>query len=109
MLTAHEKEMAHKKVVEGLKQKSAEVEEVQKKEPPTKNVSGPPVYYPPGHEMFLKKEEGGGGWRAQGEYAKGSGKYMYEAESGSKTTTKKGMAVVPVCLPLCCGLPCTLL
>lgn len=107
--TAHEKEIAHKKVVDSLKQQNAEVEDTQKKEPPTKNVTGPAVYYPPGHEMFAKKEEGGGGWRAQGEYAKGSGKYMYEAESGSKTTTKKGMAVVPVCLPLCCGLPCTLL
>lgn len=106
---AHEKEVAHKRVVESMKQQNAEVEDLQKKEVPTKNVSGPPVYYPPGHEMFAKKEEGGGGWRAQGEYAKGSGKYMYEAESGSKTKTKKGMAVVPVCLPLCCGLPCTLL
>lgn len=106
--TAHEKEIAHKKVVETYKQ-NVEVEDSQRKEPPTKNVTGPPVYYPPGHEMFAKKEEGGGAWRAQGEYAKGSGKYMYEAESGSKTKTKKGMAVVPVCLPLCCGLPCTLL
>ncbi|KAF7271030.1 hypothetical protein GWI33_015996 [Rhynchophorus ferrugineus] len=106
---AHEKEIAHKKVVESLKQQNADIDDLQKKEPPTKNVTGPPVYYPPGHEMFAKKEEGGGAWRAQGEYARGSGKYMYEAESSSKTKTKKGMAVVPVCLPLCCGLPCTLL
>lgn len=39
--------------------------------------------------------------------AKESGKYKYEAESKSKTKTKA--AVVPVCLPLCCGLPCTIL
>ncbi|XP_066151108.1 uncharacterized protein [Euwallacea fornicatus] len=108
--TAHEREMAHKKVVETYKQQQApEVEEIQKKEPATKNVTGPPVYYPPGHEMFANKEEGGGAWRAQGEYGKASGKYMYASESGAKSKTKKGMAVVPVCLPLCCGLPCTIL
>ncbi|XP_050315106.1 uncharacterized protein LOC126749457 [Anthonomus grandis grandis] len=111
--TAHEKEVAHKRVADTLsRRQNPEAEDLQqKKEPPTKNVSGPPVYYPPGHEMFAKKEEegGGGAWRAQGEYAKGSGKYMYEAESGSKTKTKSGMAVVPVCLPLCCGLPCTII
>ncbi|CAG9763046.1 unnamed protein product [Ceutorhynchus assimilis] len=108
---AHEQDLANKRVVQTLnKQQNTEVDDMQKKEQPTKNVSGPPVYYPPGHEMFSKKEEeGGGGWRAQGGYAKGSGKYMYEAESGSKTKTKKGMAVVPVCLPLCCGLPCTII
>ncbi|KAH1003536.1 hypothetical protein HUJ04_003447 [Dendroctonus ponderosae] len=107
---AHEKEVAHKKVVETLKQQSADVADAQQKEPATRNVTGPPVYYPPGHEMFSKKEEGGGGaWRAQGEYAKGSEKYMYASDGGSKTKTKKGVAVVPVCLPLCCGLPCTIL
>lgn len=75
----------------------------------SKNIAGPPVYYPPGHEMFAKKESEGGAWRAQGEYAKASGKYMYEAESKSKTTTKSGAAVVPVCLPLCCAMPCSIM
>ncbi|XP_060520089.1 uncharacterized protein LOC132698174 [Cylas formicarius] len=109
--TAHENELAQQKKIDCLKQQQAEIDDGHKKDsaPPTKNVSGPPVYYPPGHEMFAKKEEGGGGWRAEGAYAKGSGKYMYEAESGSKSKSKSGMAVVPVCLPLCCGLPCTLL
>lgn len=51
--------------METLKQQNADAEDAQKKEPPTKNVSGPPVYYPPGHEMFATKEEGGGAWRAQ--------------------------------------------
>lgn len=64
--TAHEREVAHKKVAETLKhQQSPEADDMQKKEPATKNVTGPPVYYPPGHEMFAQKEEGGGAWRAQ--------------------------------------------
>ncbi|XP_055627872.1 adhesive plaque matrix protein [Toxorhynchites rutilus septentrionalis] len=75
----------------------------------SKNIAGPPVYYPPGHEMFAKKESEGGAWRAQGEYARASGKYMYEAESKSKTTSKSGAAVVPVCLPLCCAMPCSIM
>ncbi|XP_072384820.1 uncharacterized protein [Diabrotica undecimpunctata] len=105
----HEEEKAHQKKVDSLKQKS-EVETLQKKEPPpkSKNIAGPPVYYPPG-EMFLKKEEGGEAWRAQGGYARASGKYQYEAESRSKSKSSSGAAVVPVCLPLCCGLPCTIL
>ncbi|XP_055609436.1 rho GTPase-activating protein gacJ [Uranotaenia lowii] len=75
----------------------------------SKNVAGPPVYYPPGHEMFAKKESEAAAWRAQGEYAKASGKYMYEAESKSKTSSKSGAAVVPVCLPLCCAMPCSIM
>lgn len=52
------------------------------------------------------------GWKIgciQGGYAKGSGKYEYEAESKSKSTSKSGAAVVPVCLPLCCAMPCTIM
>ncbi|XP_053672786.1 uncharacterized protein LOC128723100 [Anopheles nili] len=75
----------------------------------SKNIAGPPVYYPPGHEMFAKKEMEAGGWRAQGEYAKASGKYKYEAESKSKSSSKSGAAVVPVCLPLCCAMPCSIM
>ncbi|VEN44444.1 unnamed protein product [Callosobruchus maculatus] len=108
---AHEKEVVHQKKIETLKRQAEEANDMQKKETvvPTKNVSGPPVYYPPGHEMFAKKEESSGAWRAQGEYGKASGKYEYGSESSSKTKTKQGAAVIPVCLPLCCGLPCTLL
>ncbi|XP_055321045.1 mucin-2-like [Sitodiplosis mosellana] len=75
---------------------------------PTKNIAGPPVYYPPGQELFAKSEAQAA-WRAQGGYAKGSGKYEYEAESKSKSTSKSGAAVVPVCLPLCCAMPCTIM
>ncbi|CAK9816474.1 hypothetical protein ANTQUA_LOCUS8966 [Anthophora quadrimaculata] len=73
----------------------------------SKNVAGPPVYYPPGAAEFTKKEEysaamsqSGGGWQ------KASGKYEYEASSKSKSKSSSGKAVVPVCLPLCCALPC---
>ncbi|ETN62005.1 hypothetical protein AND_006312 [Anopheles darlingi] len=75
----------------------------------SKNIAGPPVYYPPGHEMFAKKEMEASGWRSQGEYAKASGMYKYEAESKSKSSSKSGAAVVPVCLPLCCAMPCTIM
>lgn len=107
--TAHEAEIIQHKKVEALKQQHAP-NDVQKKErvlPPTKNISGPPVYYPPG-EMFAKKEEAGA-WRAEGAMSKESGRYKYEAESSSKSKAMGGAAVVPVCLPLCCGLPCTIL
>lgn len=107
--TAHEAELIQQKKIEALKQQSApnEVQKKEKNQPHTKNISGPPVYYPPG-EMFLKKEESGG-WRAEGAMSKESGKYRYEAESSSKSKAMGGAAVVPVCLPLCCGLPCTIL
>jgi hypothetical protein len=102
----------------------------------SKNISGPPVYYPPGHEMFAKKEESAAAWRAQvsslknicrifdeieknciktllyyfqGGYARANGKYMYESESKSKSSSKSGAAVVPVCLPLCCAMPCSIM
>ncbi|CAH0548121.1 unnamed protein product [Brassicogethes aeneus] len=106
----HEDELATQRKVDTLKRQQEEADE-QKKEPvmKAKNVSGPPVYYPPGHEMFAKKEESQAGWRAEGGYAKGKGMYEYEASSKSKSKSKSGATVVPVCLPLCCGLPCALL
>ncbi|CAH1178990.1 unnamed protein product [Phaedon cochleariae] len=108
--TAHEQDLAHQKKIDTLKKQSSEADDAQRKEQiaKTKNVSGPAVYYPPG-EMFVKKEEGEAAWRAQGGYAKASGKYQYEAESKSKMKSSSGATVVPVCLPLCCGLPCVLL
>ncbi|XP_022920058.2 rhoGEF domain-containing protein gxcI [Onthophagus taurus] len=103
---AHEIELAHQKKADNLRQQQIEHDEKKKEEiQRTKNVTGPPVYYPPGYEMFAKKEESGGGWRAEGAMAKESGKYEYKEESKTKTKA----ALVPVCLPLCCGLPCTIL
>ncbi|KAG5670517.1 hypothetical protein PVAND_000775 [Polypedilum vanderplanki] len=76
---------------------------------PSKNIAGPPVYYPPNHELFTSKEESGAAYRAQGGWARGSGKYMYESESKSKSSSKSGAAVVPLCCPLCCAMPCTIM
>ncbi|KMQ98157.1 proteoglycan 4-like isoform x2 protein [Lasius niger] len=76
----------------------------------SKNVAGPPVYYPPGSAEFTKKEESSAAMsQASGGWQKASGKYEYEASSKSKTKTSKGGAVVPVCLPLCCALPCVIM
>ncbi|XP_031630790.1 uncharacterized protein LOC116345506 isoform X2 [Contarinia nasturtii] len=78
------------------------------KNAPSKNVTGAPVYYPPGKELFAKSEAQGA-LRAGGGFGKGSGKYEYEAESKSKKASKSGGAVVPVCLPLCCAMPCSIM
>lgn len=75
----------------------------------SRNVAGPPVYYPPGAETFQQSEmsmsqrEGGGAW------AKGKGKYEYKMKQRSKESSKTGKALVPVCLPLCCAMPCTIM
>lgn len=76
----------------------------------SKNVAGPPVYYPPGSAEFTRKEESSAAMsQASGGWQKASGKYEYEASSKSKSKTSKGGAVVPVCLPLCCALPCVIM
>ncbi|XP_043491074.1 mucin-5AC [Polistes fuscatus] len=76
----------------------------------SKNVAGPPVYYPPGSAEFTKKEEYGAAMsQSSGGWQKGSAKYEYEASSKSKSKSSSGAAVVPVCLPLCCALPCVIM
>lgn len=76
----------------------------------SKNVAGPPVYYPPGSAEFTKKEEFGAAMsQSSGGWQKGSAKYEYEASSKSKSKSSSGAAVVPVCLPLCCALPCVIM
>lgn len=76
----------------------------------TKNIVGPPVYYPPGVELFAKKEESmsmqqsGGGMKA-----KAKAKYEYEESSKYKEKSSSGKAVVPVCLPVCCAMPCVIM
>ncbi|GFG34121.1 hypothetical protein Cfor_05577 [Coptotermes formosanus] len=77
-----------------------------KDRPKTKNIAGPPVYYPPGVELFAKKEE-----LMAMEGKKESGRYEYEhsKESKSKSSSSGGAAVVPVCLPLCCAMPCVIM
>ncbi|XP_015590308.1 flocculation protein FLO11 [Cephus cinctus] len=76
----------------------------------SKNVAGPPVYYPPGSAEFTKKEESSAAMsQSSGGWQKNSSKYEYESGSKSKSKSSSGGAVVPVCLPLCCALPCAIL
>lgn len=76
----------------------------------SKNVAGPPVYYPPGAAEFTKKEEASGAMsQSGGGWQKAKAKYEYEASSKSKSKSSSGKAVVPVCLPLCCALPCVIM
>jgi len=72
----------------------------------TKNIAGPPVYYPPGVELFAKKEES---MAMQGKKESGRYEYEYSKESKSKSNSSGGAAVVPVCLPLCCAMPCVIM
>ncbi|CAH0403517.1 unnamed protein product [Chilo suppressalis] len=81
------------------------------------NVAGPAVYYPPGHTPFAKKPETQvQGYQAssamqQGGGAHASGRGMYEYESGSRSKEKHSerKTAVPVCLPLCCAMPCVIM
>ncbi|XP_043646085.1 uncharacterized protein LOC122615205 [Drosophila teissieri] len=77
---------------------------------PSVNKAGKEVYYPPGHDtIVMKREEMHAGSASGGRWAKGSGMYEYESGSKSKTKTKSGAAMVPVCLPLCCAMPCSIM
>ncbi|XP_030386941.1 uncharacterized protein LOC115633641 [Scaptodrosophila lebanonensis] len=77
---------------------------------PSVNKAGKEVYYPPGHDTItLKREEMHAGSAQGGRWAKGSGMYEYESGYKSKTKTKSGGAMVPVCLPLCCAMPCSIM
>ncbi|BES87419.1 Hypothetical protein NTJ_00224 [Nesidiocoris tenuis] len=75
----------------------------------SKGASGPPVYYPPGVELFTKKEEAMMQKQEGGSKYKAMAKYEYEAKSKSKHTETSGKAVVPVCLPVCCAMPCSIM
>ncbi|XP_011500111.1 PREDICTED: proteoglycan 4 isoform X2 [Ceratosolen solmsi marchali] len=76
----------------------------------SKNVAGPPVYYPPGSAEFSKKEEAMGAMsKASGGWAKERAAWEYGASAKSEEKVKTKKAVVPVCLPLCCALPCVIM
>jgi hypothetical protein len=45
----------------------------------------------------------------QGKKESGRYEYEYEKESKSKSNSSGGAAVVPVCLPLCCAMPCVIM
>ncbi|XP_063218237.1 mucin-2 [Bacillus rossius redtenbacheri] len=82
---------------------AAESRALEQRRGQSKNVAGPPVYYPPGVEMFARKDQS-----MQMASMKGSGKYEMSRESHSKSSSG-GAAVVPVCLPLCCAMPCVIM
>ncbi|XP_037080777.1 trithorax group protein osa-like [Pollicipes pollicipes] len=81
----------------------------------TKPMAGPPIYYPPGSTEFKPKPESemmfqsyesrGGGKYKSGYKAKGK----YKAKGGSKESHAEGGAVIPICLPLCCGAACSVM
>ncbi|XP_075987169.1 uncharacterized protein LOC142983880 [Anticarsia gemmatalis] len=85
----------------------------------SRNVAGPAVYYPPGHTPFAKKDTpvvGGGGYSSSAAMSQGGGAYasgrgMYEYESGSRMKEKRSetKTAVPICLPLCCAMPCVIM
>ncbi|XP_034230061.1 serine/arginine repetitive matrix protein 1 isoform X2 [Thrips palmi] len=75
----------------------------------SRNVAGPPVYYPPGVEMFTTREESSAQSAGGGYKGKAKAKYEYKMKQRSKESSKTGKAVVPVCLPLCCAMPCTIM
>ncbi|XP_045456508.1 uncharacterized protein LOC123666460 [Melitaea cinxia] len=81
----------------------------------SKNVAGPAVYYPPGHTPFAKKDAPAGGYQSSammqggGAYASGRGMYEYESGSRSKEKHSEKKTAVPICLPLCCAMPCVIM
>ncbi|KAK7078514.1 hypothetical protein SK128_000976 [Halocaridina rubra] len=91
--------------------KATAVAEMAPKRELTKNKAGPPVYYPPGHELFhetmhtMTLKESGRRGKAKWRMERAAG---YK-ESSSSSETKGGVAMVPVCLPLCCGAACVIM
>lgn len=41
--------------------------------------------------------------------AKGKGMYKYKSKSKSKEKSSSGATMVPVCLPMCCAMPCVIM
>lgn len=78
----------------------------------TQSVAGAPVFYPPGSTTFVKKDEV---MQQQGQFgqgqmkAKGKGMYKYKSKSKSKEKQSSGATMVPVCLPMCCAMPCVIM
>ena len=85
------------------------------KEPvePTRNMSGPPVYYP-SSQIFPKTEED-----AQMLSSSPDKKLTKQQKKDNKAKDKQkaksgddkgsGAVPVPVCLPVCCAAPCTIM
>ncbi|XP_041983542.1 uncharacterized protein LOC121736424 [Aricia agestis] len=81
----------------------------------TGSSPGPAVYYPPGHTPFQKKDPEPAAYQSSamvaggGAYASGRGAYEYEAGAKSKEKHSEKKTAVPVCLPLCCAMPCVIM
>ncbi|XP_025415982.1 uncharacterized protein LOC112687474 isoform X2 [Sipha flava] len=78
----------------------------------TQSIAGPAVFYPPGSTTFVKKEEvmQQQGQSGQGQMkAKAKGMYKYKSKSKSKEKSSSGATMVPVCLPMCCAMPCVIM
>jgi hypothetical protein len=81
----------------------------------TNNVSGPPVYYPAREDQVYKSTVGA----SEEAEMKGKGKAkskmerQYKEKEKSKSSHKEkgggGALPVPVCLPVCCAAPCTIM
>jgi hypothetical protein len=77
----------------------------------TRNMVGPPVYFPPGQifqkteeEALMSQQDGKGKMKAKREYkAKEKMKSKHSEKGG------QGAVPVPVCLPVCCAAPCTIM
>ena len=78
---------------------------------PSRNVQGPPVFYPPG-PMFNRTEEE---TMKQDDKGKGKLKMEKKQKDGEKKKSKhsekggEGAVPVPVCLPVCCAAPCSIM
>jgi len=60
-----------------------------------------------GEVETVMTQQGGEGGRGRAEY---KAKYGYKEKSKhSESDGKQGAAVIPICLPLCCAAPCTIL
>uniref|UniRef100_A0ABD2WUW1 Uncharacterized protein n=1 Tax=Trichogramma kaykai TaxID=54128 RepID=A0ABD2WUW1_9HYME len=73
----------------------------------SKSVAGPPVYYPPGSAEFANKEEAMA--KNGSEWTKEKAAYEHGSAENTKKKDKSKKKVVPVCLPLCCALPCVIM
>ncbi|KAK9506942.1 hypothetical protein O3M35_008787 [Rhynocoris fuscipes] len=105
---SNENERLIEKEKEIIREKEKEKEKLISHEE-SKNVTGPPVYYPPGVELFARKEESMMERQSGEARYRAKAKYEYEAKSKSKMSESSGKAVVPVCLPLCCAMPCVIM
>jgi len=76
----------------------------------TKPTSGPPVYYPPDHEPFSKKDAPLLP-RTLERKAKSKDKKAAEAAEADAggPGAYGGAAVIPICLPVCCAMPCVIM